>query len=230
MAFHEVRLSEDIERGATGGPEFKTRVLKLESGFEQRNIDWSVTRGNWNFGYGIMLMDDDQACASLHEIRDFFYARRGKAHGFRFKDWSDFEIGDLADAFSTRQLIGLGDDSTTVFQVFKRYSSGGIVYDRVTKKLVDGTVRAWMDTTELTLVAPAPSAGEFSVDVNTGIITTGDVFASTGGTGPGDEEVLSVVCEFDTPVRFDTDKLDISVVTSNVGSIPNFPIIEIRIA
>jgi uncharacterized protein (TIGR02217 family) len=230
MAFHEVRLSEDIERGATGGPEFRTRVLLLESGFEQRNIDWSVSRGSWDIGYGIMLMDDDQACASLHEIRDFFYARQGRAHGFRFKDWSDFEIGDPSDAFNTRQLIGLGDDATTAFQSFARYTSGGVTYDRTTKKLVTGTVRAWMDTTELTLVGGAPAAGQFAVDVDTGIITTGDVFASTGGTGPGGEEVLSIVAEFDTPVRFDDDKLDISVVNFNVGSIPRIPIIEIRIA
>ncbi len=57
--FHEVRMPIDVERGAVGGPGFKTRVLPLESGFEQRNIDWSDTRGEWDLSYGLMNTAED---------------------------------------------------------------------------------------------------------------------------------------------------------------------------
>lgn len=230
MAFLEERLSTDIERGANGGPRFKTRVLELESGFEQRNIDWSEARGEWDIGYGIMGMEVTAAEQSIHEIRNLFYVSQGRANGFRFKDWSDFTVGTIGDEFATRQLIALGDDATTTFQMFKRYTIGAATYDRNLKKPIENTVRAWMDTTELTRVASAPSAGEFSVDDTTGILTTGDVFASTGGSGPGGEEVLSITCEFDVAVRFDTDNLRITVEVFNAGAVPQIPIVEIRIA
>jgi uncharacterized protein (TIGR02217 family) len=227
MAFHEIRLPDDVERGAIGGPMFKTRVLPLESGYEQRNQDWDQVRGEWDIAYGLMQMRQDVAETAIHVIRDFFYARAGRAHGFRFKDWSDFEIGNPADT-STRQLIGLGDDVTTTFQTFKRYSDSEGTHDRTITKIVDLTPRLWFDATEKTEVASAPGAGEFSVDDNTGIITTGDVAASTGGTGPGGEEVVSLIAEFDVPVRFDTDFLQLSVHLFNVGAIPALPIKMIR--
>ena len=41
-----------IAYGARGGPEFKTRVVTLASGFEQRNIDWERARGRWTIDTG----------------------------------------------------------------------------------------------------------------------------------------------------------------------------------
>ncbi len=222
MAFHDVRLPIDVERGAVGGPRFKTRVLELESGFEQRNIDWENTRGEWDISYGLMNMEDVILETHVHAIRDFFYAREGRAHGFRFKDWSDFEIGDFANPTTDNQLIALGDDATTVFTVFKRYSSGGINYDRTIKKLVSGSVAVLLDN--------VVQVSGVTVDVNAATVTFDVAPASTGGTGPGGEEVIAIVTEFDVPVRFDDDQLNINVALFNVGSFPAIPIKELRIA
>ena len=224
MAFHEVRLPDDVERGVVGGPRFKTRVLQLESGFEQRNIDWIQTRGEWDLSYGLMSLEDNLLGTYINLVRDFFYTRQGRAHGFRFKDWSDFEIGDHLNPTTDNQLIGLGDDANVIFQIFKRYSSGGIDYDRTVKKIVTGAVEVTLDNVLQTVTT------EYTIDLDTGIITFVTPPASTGGTGPGGEEVVGVACEFDVPVRFDDDSLRISVQTFQSGAVPAIPIVEIRIA
>jgi uncharacterized protein (TIGR02217 family) len=223
MAHYEEQLPEDIERGASGGPGFKTRVLELESGFEQRNRDWDQTRGRWDISYGLMSMEDRQVGAYIHQIRDFFYVINGRWNSFNFKDWTDYEIGDYADPTNDNQLIALGDDSTTEFQIFKRYTFGSLTYDRTVKKihptnavvLLDGSVQT--ETTHYTL------------DDNTGIITMVTPPASSGGTGPSGEQVLQVALEFYVPVRFDIDQLNIVAQTGDAGSIPEIPIVEVRI-
>jgi len=199
LSFHDVRLPDDIERGASGGPGFKTTVITLASGHEKRNVEWSQQRGRWDIGYGIQSLD------GLGDVVDFFYARQGRAFGFRFKDWSDFEITD-------KQPIGTGDGLEVEFQIFKRYSSGGIDFDRTITKPVSGTVKPFLDGVEQT--------SGFTVDNTTGIITF--------DTAPGAGVEVQVECEFDTPVRFDTDNLDISVETFSAGAIPSISIIEIR--
>lgn len=222
MAFHETRLPVDVERGALGGPTFKTRVLELESGFEQRNIDWAMPRAEFDLSYGLMSMDDTTLETHVHAIRDFFYARVGRAHGFRFKDWSDYQIGDKNNPTTDNQLIGLGDDATVLFQVFKRYTSGAINFDRTIRKLVAGSVSVLLDG--------VVQVSGVTVDVNAATVTFDVAPASTGGTGPGGEEIVQIACEFDIPVRFENDHLGISVLVFSSGSIPAIPIKELRIA
>lgn len=52
--------------------------------------------------------------------------------------------------------------------------------------------------------------------------------ASTGGSGPGGEEILAIRTEFENHVRFNTDALDVNMELFNAGSWPSFPIIELR--
>jgi uncharacterized protein (TIGR02217 family) len=208
MAFHDVRLPEEVERGAQGGPRFKTTVLTLSSGFERRNIDWANTRSEYDAGYGIQTKQD------FSLVRDFFYARQGKAHSFRFKDWGDFEID---------QLIGTTDTSTTEFQMFKRYSSGGINHDRtLTKPLASGWVVTVNAVSQTVVYDTAPSIGQVAIDTATGILTLGATHAATTA------EAIVVTGEFDVPVRFETDAFDVNLVTFDAGSIPNLPMVEVR--
>ena len=206
MAFHEVRLPEDVERGAEGGPQFNTTVIELISGFEKRNINWSKTRGEWDIGYGITTK------TLFNSVLTFFYAREGRAHGFLFKDWSDFEMA--------RQNIGLTDTSNDTFQIFKRYTSGAINYDRILNKIVTGTESVWVNDVAIT---EGVGVSQYQLDDTTGIITLGSALASQSGT---DVEVL---CEFNIPVRFDTDQLRISMQTFDAGAIPEFSIVEVRV-
>lgn len=221
-----VRLPEDIERGAVGGPRFSTTVLELESGFEKRNANWSETRGEWDVGYGLLQKfqaDPASTKLDLDEIINYFYVVRGRACSFRFKDFSDFEIGieqgiDLANP----QTIGFGDDATTLFQAFKRYSFGGFTFDRTITKLVGSTTRVYLDGVLQTLTT------HYTLDEDRGQINFVTAPASTGGTGPGGEEVVAIRSEFDAHVRFDTDSLDVNMAIFNAGSWPSIPLIELR--
>jgi len=210
VTFHNTRLPDDVERGAQGGPRFRTTVLQLTSGFERRNIDWEEVRGEWDIGYGI------QSKANFKDVQDFFYARQGRAHSFRFKDWADFELA--------RQLIGATDTSTADFQLFKRYSSGGIDFDRNLYMPVVSSWEAWIGgLTQVVVYNTPPSGFEVSFNTITGIVTIGATHVATNGFD------LEVQGEFDVAARFDTDSFDISMAIFDAGSIPQLPIREVRI-
>lgn len=212
MAFHETRLPEEVERGAQGGPGFNTTVIVLSSGFERRNINWEHARQRWDVGYGVMERDGGVNDRDFAEVLAFFYAREGRAHGFRFKDWSDFELA--------RQAIGVTDGSNDEFQVFKRYTSGGITHDRTLRKLVSGTLTVWVDDVE---ISEGAGTSQYEVDLNTGLVTLGSTLAAQSGTD------VEVEVEFDVPVRFDVDQLELSVLLYNAASVPSLPIVEIRV-
>lgn len=200
-AFHDVRLPVDVEKGAHGGPEFKTRILDLDNGDEQRNIQWQRTRGMWDVSYGI------QSKAAMQAVIDHFYARYGRAYGFRFKDWADFEIAGP-------QSIGEGLSANHLFQIFKDYESGGYHFLRKITRPVVGTLSVWVGGVLKTETA------DYTVDYSTGIITI--------SSAPGDGVDVSVDCEFDVPVRYDTDKLDITSQTADAIQIGSIPIIELK--
>jgi len=205
MAFHDVRLLEDIERGAQGGPRFKTGILILSSGFEKRNIEFEETRGFWDVGYGIQTKTD------FTGVIEFFYARQGRANSFRFKDFSDFEIGN--NTTSTPQTIGIGNASATTFQISRLYSSGGFDFNRTINKIVaTPTPRIFLDAVE--------QGSGFTINLLTGIVTF--------SVAPGAGVLVRIICEFDTAVRFDTDALDINLLHFDAGSIPKIPVIEVR--
>lgn len=205
MAFDSVRLPDFVERGASGGPRFKTTVLTLSSGFERRNSDWSQTRGEWDVGYGI------QSVKPLREVINFFYARNGRARAFRFKDWTDYQL--------ERQSIGQTDTTTNTFQVFRRYESGAVGFNRILTKIVAGTVSVWVNDVAIN---EGPGADEYQIDVETGIVTLGGTLSGQDGTE------VEVACEFDVPVRFANDALDITADLADVVGILQIPIIEIR--
>ena len=204
MAFHNIRLPDGIGRGFSGGPRFQTAVVKLLSGYESRNANRAKARASYNASYPFDL---DQ----WQTITAFFYARGGKANSFRFKDWGDFKLGDTFT--DTYQEIGVGDGVETDFQIYKRYSSGGIDYDRDLTKIVSNTTRVWVDAVE--------AVGGWSVNLLSGILS----FSVAPGGSPAPS--IGVLCEFDVPVRFDTDELNVNMTTQYVANVPAVPLIEV---
>lgn len=100
----DVRLPIDVERGAQGGPQFKTTVVSMASGHEQRNQEWSRSRAVYQIGYGIRDRED------MEEVYAFFLARRGRHRAFRFRDWLDFSgeaepLLTVAGQPTKRQLV-----------------------------------------------------------------------------------------------------------------------------
>jgi uncharacterized protein (TIGR02217 family) len=211
MAFHEVRFPAGISLGATGGPERRTEIVVLGSGAEERNSRWADSKRSYNAGYGIKGVDD------LHAVIEFFEERRGRLHGFRWKDWSDYKSSPPnVSVTPLDQAIGVGDGATAAFQLAKTYGSAFAPWTREIKKPVSGSVVVAVDGT-------VESESNYTVDSATGVVT----FA--GGHVPGLGAGVTAGFEFDVPVRFDTDKLDINMSLIEAGNIPDIPIMEIRL-
>lgn len=197
--FHEVRFPDAVAYGATGGPEYLTDIVILQSGFEQRNQSWDSARARYDVSTGIK--NRTQAA----EVISFFRARKGRAYGFRFKDWSDYRV--------TGQLIGTGNATQTVFQLTKTYSSGGEQEIRPLNKPVSGTVKIYKDG--------VLQASGVAVDHTTGLVTF--TAAPTAGA------LITADGEFDVPVRFDTDRLAIRIQSHELFVWDQIPLVEIRL-
>jgi uncharacterized protein (TIGR02217 family) len=207
MAFHEVRFPDNISRGARGGPERRTQIVELASGDEERNASWANSRRRYDVAYGIRRADD------LASVVAFFEARNGRLHGFRYKDWADYKSCLPSQPITpTDQQIGTGTGSMKTFQLAKRYISGAQSWTRTVAKPVAGTVRIALSMAE--------QMSGWTVDATTGVVTF--------TTAPANGVIIRAGFEFDVPVRFDTDVLDVTLDMERLGSITSIPLLEIR--
>jgi len=207
VAFHDVRFPDNISRGARGGPERRTQVVELASGDEERNASWLNSRRRYDVAYGIRRADD------LAAVVAFFEARNGRLHGFRYKDWADYKSTLPSQAITpTDQQIGTGTGSLTTFQLSKLYTSGAQSWTRATVKPVAGTVRVALGTAE--------QLTGWTLDATTGVVTF--------TIAPGNGVIVRAGFEFDVPVRFDADMLDVTLDIERLGSITSIPLLEIR--
>ncbi|MEF3047137.1 DUF2460 domain-containing protein [Pseudotabrizicola sp. L79] len=207
MAFHEVRFPDNISRGARGGPERRTQIVELASGDEERNASWANSRRRYDVAYGIRRADD------LAAVVAFFEARNGRLHGFRYKDWADYKSALPSQAITaTDQQIGTGTGSLQTFQLAKRYTSGAQTWVRTIAKPVAGTVRVALGMVE--------QMSGWTVDTTTGVVTF--------TTAPAGGVAVRAGFEFDVPVRFDSDTLDVTLDFERLGSITAIPLLEIR--
>ena len=207
MAFHEIRFPDNISRGARGGPERRTQVVELASGDEERNASWANSRRRYDVAYGIRRADD------LAAVVAFFEARNGRLYGFRYKDWADYKSSLPSLAITaTDQQIGTGTGSLQTFQLAKRYTSGAQAWTRTIAKPVAGTVLLALNGVE--------QMSGWTMDATTGVV----IFAAAPGAGVA----VTAGFEFDVPVRFDTDMLDVTLDIERLGSITSIPLLEIR--
>lgn len=204
-SFHDVRLPLAPALGASGGPERLTDVVRLASGLESRNARWQGSRRRWEIGGAVVRAD------AAHELLAFFEARRGRMHGFRFRDPLDWKsCKPSLDISPTDQVIGAGDGETTGFQLVKRYESGGVWVERVIGKPVEGTVVVSVNGVTL---------AEFAVDLLSGVVT----FESA----PDEGAVVTAGYAFDVPVRFDADRLELSLIGHDAVRVARAPLVEI---
>ena len=210
MGFHEVRFPETLSFGSIGGPQRRTDVVTLSNGFEERNTPWAHSRRVDDAGLGMRSIDDVQ------ELIAFFEARMGQMYAFRWKDWADYKSGSSSDdVVYSDQSIAIADGVQTAYPIVKNYRSGEQVYSRPITKPVAGTVRVGVEQDEY------QDGVEYEVDPTTGVIT----FAHPPDLGM---EIFAGF-EFDVPVRFDTDRVLISVASFQAGQVPDVPVIEVRV-
>lgn len=207
--FHEIRFPANLSFGSVGGPERRTEIVTLTNGHEERNTPWAHSRRHYDAGLGLRSLDDIAALIA------FFEGRGGQLHGFRWKDWADYKscAPSRAPEFSDQQ-IGVGDGRLQQFQLCKAYASGPGRYVRPILKPVLGTVLVGVGG------EPQREGLDFHVDPATGIISL------TTAAGPGAE--ITAGFEFDVPVRFDTDRIAVSVASFQAGDMPQVPVIEVR--
>jgi uncharacterized protein (TIGR02217 family) len=197
--FHEVQFPPDIPYGASGGPGYLTSVVATASGHEHRNASWAAARGRWDVAHGL------RDRAHVAELIAFFRARRGRAHGFRFKDWTDYQ--------GFAQVLGTGNGSLKTFQLIKNYASGGVIEARTIAKPVAGTIKVYRNGVLVT--------SGVSTDTVTGLVTF--------STAPAAGVIVTADYEFDVPVRFDTDQMTVTIETYNLGTWAQVPIVEILV-
>ncbi|MGM4997434.1 phage distal tail protein, Rcc01695 family [Tardiphaga sp. 538_B7_N1_4] len=211
--FHDILFPLDIALKSAGGPERRTEIVSFGSGREERNARWAHSRRRYDAGYGIRTL------TALQSVVAFFEERRGRLHGFRWRDRLDQTSNISGEAISPLDQgigIGIGDGATASFQLMKTYGSSFAPYQRPIAKPVDGSVRIAVAGNEI------PSSA-FSCDVTTGLVT----FAS--GHIPGAGAAITAGFQFDVPVRFDTDYLEVDLSAFAAGAIPKIPLVEIRI-
>jgi uncharacterized protein (TIGR02217 family) len=207
--FHEIRFPLDVSLQGRGGPERRTEIITLGSNRESRNARWAHSRRRYEAGYGVKNL------LQLAQVIEFFEERRGRLHGFRWRDRADFasSVPGVSPA-PTDQALGTGDGARTTFQLVKTYGGAFSAYVRSIAKPVAGSVRIAVDGAE-------KFEPQFSVDVARGLV----VFAA--GHIPPAGEAVTAGYLFDVPVRFDTDFLEIDMQAFAAGAIPKIPIIEI---
>ncbi len=146
-------------------------------------------------------------------------------------DGITFETSSGFNAAAIESATGLSVDTHTVTGALEsadrlrilnganlaalEYAPGSYEFRREITKPVAGSVRAAVDGVEM---AEGPG---FSVDGTTGIVT----FA----TAPAAGTAVTAGFEFDVPVRFDTDVIEVNVAAFEAGEIPSIPAVEVRI-
>ena len=203
--FHEVLFPLDVALRGSGGPVRLTEIVALASGREHRNSRWADSRRRYDAGFGVRSLD------ALHAVLAFFEERRGRLHGFRYRDRVDFLSGPPSRAPGpTDQPLGLGDGTRTVFPLAKTYGSGASAYRRAIAKPVAGSVRV--------AVAGRETAA-FTCDPATGLVIL--------AAAPAPGAAVTAGFAFDVPVRFDTDDLTVNLEAFTAGEIPRVPLVEI---
>ena len=157
MSFIETpRFPDDIAQGVITTAEFDTDVVIRHSGHENRFPNWSEERLMADASYGAKTVD--QARALLR----FFRIARGRAYGFRFKDWLDFAAVQ-SDGILVPDLTL--DPDGKIATLWKQYVNSPNEYRRRIAKPVDnGTFNYWLNAALQTVVT------DYTIDYTKGTV------------------------------------------------------------
>lgn len=143
------RFPDNIAFGATVGPTYLTAVNQVYSGRDARIVAWTQARIKFEVGRRCMKAADTAT------LDAFFRTVKGRAYGFRIKDWTDYTDGNVG--------VLTAQSTFAVYQLGKLYSNGALSETRLIQKPVAGTV----------VVTRNGSAygGSYSLDTTTGLVT-----------------------------------------------------------
>jgi uncharacterized protein (TIGR02217 family) len=200
------RFPDNIAFGAVVGPTYLTVVNTVYSGRDGRIPAWTQSRIRFDVGRRTMNAADTSA------LDAFFRAVKGRAYGFRIKDWTDYST-------TAAQGVLLTTGTTGVYQLAKQYVTGALSENRLIQKPVVGTVAVYKNGTSIT--------SGLTLDTTTGLVTISPT--------PSGGDVLTWSGQFDVPVRFDADEMKKQIMDRNgaggdlLVDWDSIPIIEIRV-
>lgn len=210
-SFHDDVFPAGLAFGAGCGALFQTEITSLASGSEIRNSRWRGGRRHYNLTIGPLRL------VQMRRLSAFFEARAGRRFGFLYRDWLDHHTGgDLPSAQD--EVLAPADKEGRYYQLVKTYpapdnSQGeGITRRRIRTPQAE-TVQLMRDQTLLTLDQ------DYSIDPLSGIVRLTVPLASG--------QRLTAGFHFYIPVRFDTDRLEVEMVGSELARVQNLPLIEL---
>lgn len=207
-SFHDELFPPDVSFGASGGPERRNEVVLMTSGRERRNLRTAHSRRTYDAGTGVKSLQD------MYDVLAFFEARRGSFHAFRFRDPFDNRSCRPEQAHAVAdQMLGIGDGARTRFALTKTYGAGVDAYKRPIRKPVPASLILGLDGVE-----QAPGA-DYQFDD-----ATAEIVFSVAPTGGAE---VTAGFRFDVPVRFDAERMSVSLTSFRAGQIPTIPLIEV---
>lgn len=147
--FIEERIPVELGYGTVGGPRFRTSVVELQSGHEQRVGHWSRQRRRYDFAVV------PRNAADRETLEAWFVRAMGRLYGFRMRDPFDYSATDV--------LIGTGTGASASYQLRKGYLAGTTIMYRDVYKIVGGTFSVKVN-------GVAVGSG-YTVNLNTGVLT-----------------------------------------------------------
>lgn len=202
------RFPDEIAFSASVGPRFRTDVAEGATGFQQRNAVQPAPLYQWDIASALREMDNVTALTyGLRAVRDYFNAAKGRAYGFRIKNFFDYSDEGAG-------ILGTGNGVLTAFQMLRRYTVGGLSTDKPIQKPIAATIAVYIN-------AVLQSSG-YTLNSTTGVVT----FSSppAGGTA------LTWTGQYDLPGHFDSDEFRARPESGGLYQIERLRVLEYRVA
>jgi uncharacterized protein (TIGR02217 family) len=170
----------------TKTPTFQTRIQRAASGRELRALDYPYPLWQFALVYDFLRDNPATGCDELRTLMGFFMLCQGAFGTFLFEDPSDFRV--------TGQQIGIGDASTTEFQLQRTIGAalpgGGFSEPIVAPNVVHAVY--------VNGIIQHPA--NYRIDAETGLVT----FVIPPGTG----KVITADFDYYFRCRFVDDRYD----------------------
>lgn len=184
-------------------PEFSTIVRTATAGQETRVALWSSPRWRFTLTYDLLRADATQ---ELQTLMGFFLQRQGQFDSFLYQDPDDNQV--------TGQPLGLGDGTTTSFQLLRSF--GGFV-EPVRAPNLGQAINVYLNG------VAQPSSG-WSVS-GWGTATPG-MLAFT--TAPSAGAAISADFSFYFPVRFNADVAEFSQFMHQLWELKQIELVGVK--
>ena len=103
-------FDEEADYGFEGGPAYKTAVVDLENGFDDRDSEWAYPKHEYSASFSNIREEDRDYVIAV------FHACRGRRHSFLFKDWNDYSVEN--------EPIDVEPGTSNTIQLYKTYEFG----------------------------------------------------------------------------------------------------------